>query len=118
MTICIVYTKNVYMLSTVPTKNECEPVSRMVKKDGKWAKINVDRPIILGLYKKYMGGVDVADKKFVRYKRQTKSLKWYHKVTWYMMAIAIFNTFIMHISIPNNRKTKLREFRDALYAPV
>ncbi len=64
-------TKNVYMLSTVPTTNASEQVNRMVKQDGKWTKINIDRPNIIGLYNKYMGGVDLADKKIACYKRQT-----------------------------------------------
>ena len=37
----------------------------MVKRDGKWAKIEIQRPIIIGLYNHHMGGsgVDLADKK-------------------------------------------------------
>lgn len=107
-------TKNVYMLSTVPTTNASEQVNRMVKKDGKWTKISIDRPNIVGLYNKYMGGVDLADKKIVCYKRQTKSLKWYHKVMWYMVDIAILNAYIVYTSVPKNKNVKLRDFREAL----
>ena len=66
--------KVVYMLSTIPTKKETTRVNRMTKQDGKWVKVVIPRPTIIGLYNHHMGGVDVADKKIVCYKDKQKVL--------------------------------------------
>jgi hypothetical protein len=89
-------TKAVSILSTVPVQMETTPVVRMVKQNGQWNQVEFPRPTVIGLYNTNMGGVDLADKKVVCYKRQTKSLTWYHKVLWYMMDICILNSFILY----------------------
>ncbi|XP_003727691.1 piggyBac transposable element-derived protein 4-like [Strongylocentrotus purpuratus] len=106
-------TKPVYILSTVPLKKETQPVHRMAKRNGQWTRIEIERPDIVGLYNKHMGGVDLADKKIACYKRQTKSLKWYHKVIWYMLDIAVLNACILY-NKSHNTKVKLRDFRERL----
>ena len=100
-------------MSTLQVKAECDPVNRMAKQNGEWTKIEIPRARVISLYNKQMGGVDLADKKIACYKRQTKSLKWYHKVIWYMLDIAVLNSCILY-NKAHNTNVKLRDFRESL----
>ena len=56
-------TKPVYILSTDPQKKETQPVHRMAKRDGQWTRIEIERPDVIGLYNKHMGGIHLTHRK-------------------------------------------------------
>ena len=55
--------KFVHLLTTMPATSECSTVTRAVKDKGKWVQKEVQRPAIVELYNKFMGGVDLADQR-------------------------------------------------------
>ena len=49
------------------------------------------------------------------YRTQTKGLRWFHKVLWYLMDICVLNAFIMYnASRDPESRLLLREFREQL----
>ena len=109
-------TKPVVILSTMPTDtNSNPPVARSVKQNGVRSQVEIPRSEIIGQYNSYMDGIDLADKKVMAYRRQTKGLRWFHKVLWYLMDICVLNVFVMYnASRDPEYPLLLREFREQI----
>ena len=92
--------------------NSNPPVAWSVKQNSVWSQVEIPRPEITGQYNSYMGGIDLADKKVMAHRRQTKGLRWFYKVLWYLMDICVLNAFIMYNAsrVPESRLLS-REFR-------
>lgn len=94
--------KFVHLLTTMPTTTECSEVSRSVKEKDKWVQKKVQRPAVVELYNKYMGGVDLADQRVRSYQRSTKCWVWYMKLFFYLVEVAIMNAYILERKSPHH----------------
>ena len=67
----------------------------------------VRRPVLIGDYNKNMGGVDQMDQMLVYYALGRKSIKWYKRIFWRIIEIALVNSFILHrICHPQKKLTQ------------
>ena len=57
---------------------------------------DVDRPKMITDYNENMGGVDLMDQLLVYYAIGRKSIKWYKRIYWRIVDIAIVNAQILH----------------------
>ena len=69
--------------TTMLATSECSTVTRAVKEKGQWVQKEVQRPAIVELYNRFMGGVDMADQRVRSYQCNTKSYVWYTKLFFY-----------------------------------
>ncbi|XP_066990454.1 piggyBac transposable element-derived protein 4-like [Macrobrachium rosenbergii] len=53
--------------------------------------VTMDRPLIIGTYCQYMGGVDLFDQLMKYYSMARKGMKWARKFTFYLLQMAILN---------------------------
>lgn len=104
--------RNVLMLSTI-YDNETEIVKRIVK--GGKEEI-VIKPSMICRYNDYMGGVDLADHYIATYSFSRKSIRWWRKVFFWALEVAIVNAYILCNSNrpPGARRIKQRNFRKKL----
>ena len=77
---------------------------------------NFDCPQIVKAYNKRMGAVDLADILIALYRISVKLERWYIKIFWYLVAIAIVNGWILYekhrlqLSIPQKEGKTLFSF--------
>lgn len=57
-----------------------------------------------------MGGVDLLDQSICPYKSSRKSVKWYIKLYFHLIDIAVFNSFVVYNALHPNNKKKLLEY--------
>lgn len=77
------------------------------QKDGTTA--NVTCPESIAFYNRYMGGVDLADQMTALYDLNRKSQKWWKKVYYKLLMIAVHNSYIIYGELnPKNKKTFLQ----------
>lgn len=81
--------RNVYALSTVHG-NSFELVQRQREADGR------TKPAIICDYNRYMGGVDLADQFLSYYTLNMRSKKWWKKVFWRLVDIAVVNSYSLY----------------------
>ncbi len=81
--------RDVYLLSTTD-KNKTGPLCR------KGSSEPMDVPCIITSYNKAMGGVDLGDQYLVYYAPGRKSMKWYRRVIWRLIDLAVLNAFIIY----------------------
>lgn len=77
------------------------------QKDG--TRLEVPCPTQIKFYNRYMGGVDLSDQKVTCYDFGRKSLKWWKKVFYRLLMVAVVNAWIIHMDI-HKKKTKLLHF--------
>ena len=94
--------KFVHLLTTMPATSECSTVTWAVKEKGKWVQKEVQRPAIVELYNKFMGGVDLADQRVRSYQRNTKSYVWYMKLFFYFIEVAFMNAYLLEGKSPHH----------------
>jgi hypothetical protein len=58
----------------------------------------VPRPASVELYNKFMGGVDKADMFLSLYRTKLRTKKWYHRIAFHLLSLAVVNSFVMIIS--------------------
>jgi len=86
--------KPVHMLHTFPTESfTCD---RKDKTDGEWRKLSVNRPTIIGLYNKGMGGTDKLDQKTSYYSYEHSSVRWTHRIFSHFLMVAAANAHILY----------------------
>ena len=83
--------KDVYALSTVYA-GDMTTVRRKVGGETR----DVDCPVIICDYNKFMGGVDLADQAMCYYSVGRKTMKWWRRVFWRMHDQAITNAFVIY----------------------
>lgn len=111
--------KDVYALSTVHGGNITK-VRRRV--DGEMR--DVDCPVIISDYNKYMGGVDLADQAMCYYSVGRKTMKWWRRIFWRMHDQAITNAFVIYkanradVGPPPRQKQFRMEVAYALTSPM
>ena len=78
------------------------------KTDG--SRTDVPFPSSMKLYNMNMGGVDLADQKRKAYSCTRKSTKWYMRLFWYLVDIAIVNGHVLQLESGNYRKQSQKNF--------
>ncbi|KAE9545778.1 hypothetical protein AGLY_001321 [Aphis glycines] len=79
-----------------------EPIDEIVRYDKKEkTRIKVDRPFCIQEYNKFMGGVDFMDRLISHYPHGFKNKKWYLRIFFQFMNIAIVNAWILYRQSPN-----------------
>ena len=77
--------------------------------------VNLDCPISIADYNKYMGGVDRGDQYRQYYRVRTKSRKYYRYIFWFLFEVCVFNSFILSRYSPCNHPNKsYLSFRECL----
>jgi hypothetical protein len=100
--------KQVNFLNTITDPQKKTTVKRK-KKDG--SSINVKCPESVKLYNANMGGVDNADAKRKVYSCSRRSKKWWMRIFYFGLDVAVVNAHIVHQNTPNCPKITQKEFR-------
>ena len=100
--------KQVNFLNTITDPQKKTTVKRK-KKDG--SSINVECPESVKLYNANMGGVDNADAKRKVYSCSRRSKKWWIRIFYFGLDVAVVNAHIVHQNTPNCPKITQKEFR-------
>lgn len=86
-----------------------ETIKRYDRKQKKF--IDVQCPQIIKVYNRHMGGVDLMDAHIGRHHIQLKSRKWYFRLFYHMIDMAVVNAWILHSSISGVKKMTQKDFR-------
>lgn len=84
--------KPVNFLSSAHNPRNTSSVKRTLKNG---TSITVGCPEVVAAYNKSMGGVDLFDQLHERYKIGRRSLKWWHRIFYWLVDLAIVNSFAM-----------------------
>ena len=57
---------------------------------------DIQRPDLVSSYNKYMGGVDHMDQMLSYYTIGKKTIKWYKRIFWRLIDMAIVNSFVLY----------------------
>lgn len=73
------------------------------------------KPKEVAEYNAHMGGIDRKDQMVSYYSSPKKTIRWYKKVFFHMLDIAVWNAFYLYKkNIKNNEKYQFLDFRDEL----
>lgn len=84
--------KPVNFLSSAHSPRKTTTVLRRLQ-NGK--RVNIPCPTVVDVYNKYMGGVDRFDQYRERYEVGRKSIKWWFRILYFFLDLAIVNSFIL-----------------------
>lgn len=84
--------KAVNFISTFDSPRQTTTVSRRLR-DG--TRIDVHCPKVVETYNKYMGGVDRFDQMLECYAIGRRSVKWWHRIFYYLLDLAIVNSYVL-----------------------
>ena len=101
--------KPVYMLSTIHGSDLSASRRRDVVTDA-----NIMKPDMVLKYNKYMGGVDRSDQMIAYTNNIVKSFKWWKKVIFHVLAVAVLDSYILFKSDNPNSNVTHRSFRKKL----
>ncbi|XP_062273858.1 piggyBac transposable element-derived protein 4-like [Scomber scombrus] len=110
-------TRDISICSTIHPAHSDNTVQRRVKADGQWVEQEIPAPPGVSDYNKHMGGVDLSDAMIGYYNTLHKTRKWYKKMFYHFLDIAIVNAFILHQELAKERQRvpiTQKEFREAL----
>lgn len=85
--------KPVCMLSTLHCPTDATSVLRR-NKDG--SRNEIPCPKVVKVFNEIMGGVDRFDQLRERYAIGRRSVKWWHRIFYYLIDLAIVNSFILY----------------------
>lgn len=103
--------KIVHVISSFSGKEPQDTVKRWDRK--KKIHIEIPRPQAIKQYNRFMGGVDMADKMVAHYPHGTKSKKFYMRIVFHFMNVAIINAWILYKK-QKNANIPLLEFKAAV----
>ncbi|XP_028396032.1 piggyBac transposable element-derived protein 2-like [Dendronephthya gigantea] len=86
--------KCVTMISSYIGAEEVDSVRRYDR--SKKEHVNVERPSLIGVYNKSMGGVDLMDMLCTLYKYQLRSKRWYLYIFYHTLTIALVNAWLLY----------------------
>lgn len=84
--------KPVRFLSTAHSPRQTSYVRRRIRNG---SKTDVSCPKVVEVYNKTMGGVDKFDQYHERYAIGRRSTKWWHRIFYYLIDLAIVNTYFL-----------------------
>ncbi|XP_051168535.1 piggyBac transposable element-derived protein 4-like [Leptopilina boulardi] len=102
--------RSVQFLSNFHDPSKPETVSRKLK-DG--SRILVPCSVMVSDYNQHMGYVDKADQLKSTYQISRKSKKWWPRLFWHLLDVAITNAYIIYVEKGNKNMT-LKAFRLAI----
>jgi hypothetical protein len=105
--------RTVVMLSTWHN-NSTQKSRRKIKNN---VEEQFQKPIVICDYNKHMGGVDVSDQYISSYSFIRKSKKWWRKMFFWLLEVAVVNSFILYnLSAASNQKPKFshKKYRQLL----
>ena len=92
------------MLSTWHN-NSIQQLKRKAKNN---VEQQIEKPTVICDYNRHMGGVDVSDQYVSSYSFIRKSKKWWRKMFFWLLEVAVVNSFILYnLNIERNQKSKL-----------
>lgn len=105
---CTVWKDNrcVPFINTISRPGRTTTVSR--KKDG--GREDVPCPEPVKLYNQHMGGVDLADSKRKLYSCSRKSKRWWMRLFYFLVDIAVINSHVLTRESPNCFKLTLKQY--------
>lgn len=104
--------KDVYMLSTKHTSPEMTDTGKKrILKGGKREEKNVMKPKCVIEYNSGMGGVDRQDQRLACFPIMRKFRKGYRKIFFYMLDMAIFNSYVLYCKLKSNTKMQYVSYR-------
>ncbi|KAL2085028.1 hypothetical protein ACEWY4_020546 [Coilia grayii] len=86
--------RSVHLLSTFAAAHPTTKVKRWDKKTQQM--VEVERPNIVSIYNKSMGGVDLLDSMVALYRTKVRSKKWYHRLFFHMMDMAMVQAWLLY----------------------
>ena len=78
------------------TNSDPQSVTSILRQQSDGSKEEVECPLALKSYNKYMGGVDRGDQLRGYYRCKVKSRKFYKYIFHFLIDVAITNAFILH----------------------
>ena len=106
------YDKCVSVISSYIGPEEVDSVQRYDR--SKKLHVRVERPSIIGIYNKSMGGVDLMDMLCSLYKYQLRSKRWYVYIFYHTLTIALVNAWFLYrrdCKVLDLRGMPLRKFQ-------
>lgn len=79
-------------------------VKRYNRKEKKF--IDIQCPKIVRVYNKHMGGVDLMDANIGRHHIRIKSKKWYFRLFYHLLDMAVINSWILYCAVSGNSITQ------------
>ena len=113
----------VTMITTIHDNATTVPIERTEKKKDKgktkYSKVIVNKPSAIVDYNKYMGGVDHFDQMIKYYEFIQKSQKWTRKMIFYLIQMAIHNSFVLYKKYSSSpKKLDLLGFQKVIYTSL
>lgn len=87
--------KVVTMLTSVDKAHEFGTVSRNVKVNNSWVKMDVKQPKSINSYNRFMNGVDRSDQLLAKNNTLRKCMRWWKTLFFHLIDIAVVNSFIL-----------------------
>ncbi|XP_063236268.1 piggyBac transposable element-derived protein 3-like [Bacillus rossius redtenbacheri] len=89
---------------TISSFAGAQPESEVHRWDRKAkAILEIPRPFSIGEYNRHMGGVDLADRMIAHYPHGFKSKKWYLRVFFHLLNMALVNAWISYKEAKNEK---------------
>lgn len=106
--------KCVTFLSTFTGKLPEKKVKRFERKTRSYKEVHC--PELVGVYNKHMGGVDLLDSHLGRHSIRIKSKKWYFRLFYHLLDLAVINAWILYKQIqhkkdPSSKALNQKHFR-------
>lgn len=98
----------VSILSSLPDAADSIEIERK-EKDG--TKIKIKCPKAISTYNKNMGYVDKFDQLKALYEIDRKSKKWWHRIFFHFLDVAVINSYILHKMLNDEEINTAKQFR-------
>lgn len=86
--------KVVSLVSTFCGTNPIQKVKRFSRTEKK--NIEIECPNVVKVYNEHMGGVDLQDSLLGLYRCSIRSKKWYHRIFYHMLDVAVVNSWLLY----------------------
>ena len=109
--------KEVYLMSTVctdtptPTGKLVRIPAPAVEDEPDTQREEIMMPHLVGVYNKYMNGVDRSDQMVSYYALRQKTMKWWKRLIFHVLNVAVVNSYILYKEYTGNKKMTHRQFR-------
>ena len=109
------YKRQVHMISNFHD-NSLTKVEKIKKTRGKDKKelqvLSVDTPTMIREYQFKMKGVDLFNQRMSYYSTNFRSLRWYFRIIYFYMEIAMINSYLVYCKIQNKLELRARSHAD------
>ena len=95
----------VIVLTTIHNDDVASVERRCRKAPG--GREEVEKPVAIIQYNKYMGGVDMADQLLSYYSFAHRTVKWWRRAFFYLIDMAVVNSYVLYTMKNKNRRQRL-----------